>query len=105
MRISVTGRAAFNGSVVIRHIICNTSDSVVNLDKLTYTGNLESLAAVNDSECYAFEQLNICDRTEVERVFREHQPDAVMYLAAESYVDRSVDGPAAFIENNIIVRL
>jgi len=101
MRILVTGEAAFNGSVVIPHIICNTSDCVVNLDKLTYTGNLESLAAVNDSERYAFKQLNICDRTEVERVFREHQQDTVLHLAAES----SVDSPAALIENNIIVRL
>jgi len=76
MRILVTGGAAFNGSVVIRHIICNTSTSVVNLDKLTYTGNLESLAAVNDSERYAFEPLSICDRTEVEGGFRELQPEA-----------------------------
>ncbi|EJM75248.1 dTDP-D-glucose 4,6-dehydratase [Pseudomonas sp. GM55] len=105
MRTLDTGGTAFNGSVVIPHIICNTSDSVVNFNKLTYTGNLESLAAVNDSERYAFEQLNICDRTEVERVFREHQPDAALHLAAENYVDRSVDGPAAFIENNIIVCL
>jgi dTDP-glucose 4,6-dehydratase len=105
MRILVTGGAAFNGSVVIRHIICNARDSVVNLDKLTNTCNLEALAVVNDSECYTFEHLKTCDRTEVERIFREPQPDAVRYLATESYVDRSVDGPAGFINNNIIVHL
>lgn len=102
MKILVTGGAGFIGSAVIRHIIRNTSDSVVNLDKLTYAGNLESLAEVSASECYAFEQVDICDRAEVERVFREHQPDAVMHLAAESHVDRSIDGPAAFIETNIV---
>ena len=102
MKILVTGGAGFIGSAVIRHIICNTSDSVINLDKLTYAGNLESLAAVNGSERCAFEQVDICDRIEVERVFREHQPDAVMHLAAESHVDRSIDGPAAFIETNIV---
>ncbi|AYC33298.1 dTDP-glucose 4,6-dehydratase [Pseudomonas cavernae] len=102
MKILVTGGAGFIGSAVIRHIICNTSDSVVNLDKLTYAGNLESLAAVNGSERYAFEQVDICDRAEVERVFCEYRPDAVMHLAAESHVDRSIDGPAAFIETNIV---
>ncbi|WP_455230101.1 dTDP-glucose 4,6-dehydratase [Geopseudomonas aromaticivorans] len=102
MKILVTGGAGFIGSAVIRHIIRNTSDSVVNLDKLTYAGNLESLAEVSASERYAFEQVDICDRAEVERVFREHQPDSVMHLAAESHVDRSIDGPAAFIETNIV---
>ncbi len=102
MKILVTGGAGFIGSAVIRHIIRNTADSVVNLDKLTYAGNLESLAEVSASERYAFEQVDICDRSAVERVFREHQPDAVMHLAAESHVDRSIDGPAAFIETNIV---
>ena len=102
MKILVTGGAGFIGSAVIRHIIRNTSDSVVNLDKLTYAGNLESLAETSGSERYAFEQVDICDRAETERVFREHQPDAVMHLAAESHVDRSIDGPAAFIETNIV---
>lgn len=102
MKILVTGGAGFIGSAVIRHIIQNTKDSVVNLDKLTYAGNLESLALVADSERYAFEQVDICNRAELDRVFALHQPDAVMHLAAESHVDRSIDGPAAFIETNIV---
>lgn len=102
MKILVTGGAGFIGSAVIRHIIKNTRDEVVNLDKLTYAGNLESLAEVSDSSRYAFEQVDICNRTEVERVLKEHQPDAIMHLAAESHVDRSIDGPADFIETNIV---
>ncbi|NAW34711.1 dTDP-glucose 4,6-dehydratase [Halomonas alimentaria] len=102
MKLLITGGAGFIGSAVIRHIICHTADSVVNVDKLTYAGNLESLSEIADSDRYAFEQVDICDRAEVERVFREHRPDAVMHLAAESHVDRSIDGPAAFIETNIV---
>lgn len=101
-KILVTGGAGFIGSAVIRHIIENTQDSVVNLDKLTYAGNLESLAPVSNSDRYAFEQVDICDRAELDRVFKQHQPDAVMHLAAESHVDRSIDGPAEFIQTNII---
>ena len=102
MKILVTGGAGFIGSAVIRHIIQNTNDSVVNLDKLTYAGNLESLVDVCGSKRYTFEQVDICDRSEVKRVFLEHQPDAVMHLAAESHVDRSIEGPASFIETNIV---
>ena len=102
MKILVTGGAGFIGSAVIRHIIQNTQDSVVNVDKLTYAGNLESLAEVSGSERYAFEQVDICNATELARVFDQHQPDVVMHLAAESHVDRSIDGPAEFIQTNIV---
>lgn len=102
MKILITGGAGFIGSAVIRHILNNTTDRVVNVDKLTYAGNLESLAAVSSSARYTFEKVDICHRSELDRVFREHQPDAVMHLAAESHVDRSIDGPADFIETNIV---
>lgn len=102
MKILVTGGAGFIGSAVIRHIINNTADSVVNIDKLTYAGNLESLAEISTSDRYAFEQVDICNRAELDRVFAQHQPDAVMHLAAESHVDRSITGPADFIETNIV---
>lgn len=102
MKILVTGGAGFIGSAVVRHIIGNTQDSVVNVDKLTYAGNLESLVNVEKNERYVFEQVDICDRAELDRVFAQHQPDAVMHLAAESHVDRSITGPSDFIQTNII---
>jgi len=102
MKLLITGGAGFIGSSVIRHLIRNTQDEVVNLDKLTYAGNLESLSQVSESSRYAFEQVDICNRVEIDRVLAEHKPDAIMHLAAESHVDRSIDGPAAFIETNIV---
>ncbi|HEB0855333.1 TPA: dTDP-glucose 4,6-dehydratase [Citrobacter freundii] len=102
MKILVTGGAGFIGSAAVRHIIKNTQDAVVNVDKLTYAGNLESLAEVNESSRYHFEHADICDKTAMERIFATHKPDAVMHLAAESHVDRSITGPADFIETNIV---
>ena len=102
MRILVTGGAGFIGSAVIRHIIENTHHHVLNVDKLTYAGNLESLRSIEKSERYQFSQTDICDQVELEKIFDEFQPDAVMHLAAESHVDRSIDGPAAFIQTNIV---
>ena len=102
MRILVTGGAGFIGSAVIRHIIENTHHHVLNVDKLTYAGNLESLRSIEKSERYNFSQTDICDQVVLERIFHEFQPDSVMHLAAESHVDRSIDGPAAFIQTNIV---
>ncbi|ABK47613.1 dTDP-glucose 4,6-dehydratase [Shewanella sp. ANA-3] len=102
MKILVTGGAGFIGSAVIRHIIMNTNDSVINVDKLTYAGNLESLKLVSTNPRYNFEQVDICDRATLERVFSQYQPDAVMHLAAESHVDRSITGPSDFIQTNIV---
>lgn len=102
MKILITGGAGFIGSAVIRHIIENTADSVINLDKLTYAGNLESLKSVIANKRYVFEQVDICDRAELDRVFKTYKPDAVMHLAAESHVDRSITGPSDFIQTNIV---
>ncbi len=101
-KILVTGGAGFIGSAVIRQFINDTDNSVVNVDKLTYAGNLQSLESVSNNPRYRFEQVDICDAGELARVFREHQPDAVMHLAAESHVDRSISGPATFIQTNIV---
>jgi dTDP-glucose 4,6-dehydratase len=98
----ITGGAGFIGSAVIRHIINNTNHSVINVDKLTYAGNLDSLASIVNNTRYTFELVDICDANEIKRVFNEHQPDIVMHLAAESHVDRSIDNPSAFIQTNIV---
>lgn len=102
MKILVTGGAGFIGSAVVRHIIQNTTDSVINVDKLTYAGNLASVDSISKSGRYTFEQADICDAAAMHALFNKYQPDAVMHLAAESHVDRSIDGPAAFIETNIV---
>ncbi|MEH6784705.1 MAG: dTDP-glucose 4,6-dehydratase [Alcanivorax jadensis] len=102
MKILVTGGAGFIGSAVVRQLIGVTDHDVVNVDKLTYAGNLASLEAIQDDARYGFEQVDICDRNSLVQVFARHQPDAVMHLAAESHVDRSIKGAAAFIETNIV---
>lgn len=102
MKLLVTGGAGFIGSAVVRHIIQNTTNSVVNVDRLTYAGNLNSISEVALDSRYAFEHADICNAETMAAVFEKHQPDAVMHLAAESHVDRSIDGPAAFIETNIV---
>ncbi len=100
--ILITGGAGFIGSAVIRQLITETGATVINVDKLTYAGNLQSLTSVSNNPRYRFEHVDICAAAEVARLFREHQPGAVMHLAAESHVDRSITGPAAFIETNIV---
>lgn len=102
MKLLVTGGAGFIGSAVVRHIINNTSDVVINVDKLTYAGNLSSVGSISNSSRYVFERVDICNALALSELFQKHQPDVVMHLAAESHVDRSIDGPATFIETNII---
>ena len=100
-KLLITGGAGFIGSNLIRYIINNTQHSVINLDKLTYSGNLESLNSVNENDRYSFEKVDICDAEEIRRVFNKYQPDIIMHLAAESHVDRSIDSPGEFIQTNI----
>ncbi|MDO7085035.1 dTDP-glucose 4,6-dehydratase [Pseudocolwellia sp. AS88] len=99
--IFVTGGAGFIGSALVRYLINETEHNVINFDKLTYAGNLESLASVDSSDRYTFVQGDICDRKILDEVFKQHQPDYIMHLAAESHVDRSIDGPGEFIQTNI----
>jgi dTDP-glucose 4,6-dehydratase len=102
MRVLLTGGAGFIGSAVARRIIETTSDTLLVFDKLTYAGNLASLAPVAGDPRYSFRRADICDREAVARAFEDFQPDVVMHLAAESHVDRSIDGPAAFVQTNLV---
>ena len=102
MKILVTGGAGFIGSAVVRELINDTNSQVINLDKLTYAGNLDSLSDICGSQKYSHENVDICDRKKLDGVFKEYQPECVMHLAAESHVDRSIDGPSNFIDTNIV---
>ena len=102
MRILITGGAGFIGSAVIRQYINDTTHDVINLDDITYAGNLQSLSSIADSDRYTFVQVNICDSVELKKTFDRYQPHAVMHLAAETHVDRSIDDPSIFIKSNIV---
>ena len=102
MKILLTGGAGFIGSSVIRQALSEKDIEIVNVDILTYAGNLDSLASIDANPNYAFEQVNICDATAIAQVFARHQPTVVMHLAAESHVDRSIDNPSDFIQTNIV---
>src|SRR5438477_3162093 len=102
MVIVVTGGAGFIGSALVRHLIVESADTIVVVDKLTYAGNLDSLAPVADDNRFRFEKKDICDAAALRRVFEEYEPEAVIHLAAESHVDRSIDGPADFVQTNVV---
>lgn len=102
MKILVTGGAGFIGSALIRHVLADTAHDIVNLDKLTYAASLDSLPGAQESGRYVLEAHDICDGPAVRQILERHQPDAIMHLAAESHVDRSIDGPAAFIQTNVV---
>ncbi|MBT4764753.1 dTDP-glucose 4,6-dehydratase [bacterium] len=102
MRFLITGGCGFIGSAVVRYIINETKHVVINIDKLTYAGNLESLESVKKNDRYIFDKIDICNRQDLQRIFSKYKPEKIMHLAAESHVDRSIDGPAAFIQTNIV---
>jgi len=102
MNILITGGAGFIGSAVIRHVLCNTNFNVINIDKLTYAGNLESLSCIQENSRYSFEEADICNLQALREIFHRRKPSCIMHLAAESHVDRSIDNPHNFINTNII---
>ena len=102
MKLIITGGAGFIGSALIRHLMANTDYQVVNIDKLTYAGNLQSLPDLDNNPNYHFKQVDICDKEQINHIFQQFQPDAIMHLAAESHVDRSIDGPLEFVNTNVM---